>query len=205
MVVPAAAAEDLTADDYMEFWKPVVGTWKGTFELDGKTVPITFRLRIAPNKKCILLYDDSDGEPGTQQLQVYDPVAKHEIAWGVDKDGRRQIQKIMIDGMKKGMKAAKGVGGSWEAKEFTNDGKTITTTCKWSFTRLDDTHSTMVWTDVKEDGKPKPDMKMALERQPEKARRLNGSQPPGSTVECAASRAAGSCRSSRRVGRERGE
>jgi hypothetical protein len=136
-------------------------------QLSGKA----FRLRIAPNKKCILLYDDSDGVPGTQQLQVYDPVAKHEIAWGVDKDGQRQIQKIMIDGMRKGMKAAKGVGGSWELKVFTNDGKTITTTCKWSFAQLDETHSTMVWTDVKEDGNPKPDTKLVLERQPERTRR----------------------------------
>jgi len=52
------------------------------------------------------------------------------------------------------MKAAKGVGGSWKLKVFTNDGKTITTTCKWSFAQLDETHSTMVWTDVKEDGNP---------------------------------------------------
>ncbi len=171
LAVPSAVAQELTADDYVQFWRPIVGTWKGTFEIDGKTNPITFHFRIAPNKKCILLYDDSEGEPGTQQLQVYDPIAKHEIAWGVDKDGNRQIQKIVIDGMKKGMKAAKGVGGSWELQVFDNDGKTTTTTCKWSFAELDETHSVMVWSDVKEDGNPKPDTRMALERQPERSRR----------------------------------
>ena len=102
---------------------------------------------------------------------MYDPVAKHEIAWGVDKDGQRQIQTIVIDGMKKGMKMAKGVGGSWELKRFTNDGKTITTTSKWTLTEVDETHMVMVWSDVKEDGNPKPDTKMALERQPERERR----------------------------------
>jgi len=171
LVAPPTSAQELTADDYIEFWQPIVGTWKGTFELDGKTSPTTFRFRIAPNKKCILLYSDSDGVPGTQQLQVYDPVAKHEIAWGVDKDGQRQIQTIVTDGVKKGMKAAKGVGGSWELKVFTNDGKTITRTCKWSFAQLDETHFTMVWTDVKEDGNPRPDTRMVLERQPERQRR----------------------------------
>ena len=77
----------------------------------------------------------------------------------------------MIDGMKKGMKMAKGVGGSWELKRFTNDGKTITTTSKWTMSEVDETHRVMVWSDVKEDGKPKPDTKMALERQPERERR----------------------------------
>jgi hypothetical protein len=161
----------LTADDYVEFWTPNVGTWKGTFEIDGQIRPITFRTRIAPNKKCLLHYDEVDGMPGTQQLQVYDPVAKHEIAWCVDKDGQRVIQTIVVDGMKKGMKIAKGVGGSWEAKQFTNDGKTITTTCKWIVAERDETHSVMVWSDVKEDGNPKPDMKMTMERQPDRERR----------------------------------
>lgn len=168
---PVAMAQELTADDFVAFWQPQVGTWRGTFEIDGKASPITFRMRVAPNKKCILVYDESDGVPRTQQLQAYDPVAKHEIAWGVDKDGQRQIQDIMIDGMKKGMKAAKGVGGSWECKLFTNGGKTITTTCKWTIVEQDDTHLEVVWSDVKEDGNPKPDIKMSLERQPERGRR----------------------------------
>ena len=60
----AVVAQELTADDYIEFWTPNVGTWKGTFELDGQTIPITFRFRISPNKKCILFYDDSDGSAG---------------------------------------------------------------------------------------------------------------------------------------------
>lgn len=167
----AAVAQELTADDYVAFWENNVGTWKGTFEQDGKVSEITFRTRIAPNKKCLLHYDELDGTPGTQQLQVYDPIAKHEIAWCVDKDGQRIIQAIVIDGMKKGMKAAKGVGGSWEAKTFRNDGTTSTITCKWVFAEYDGQRSVMVWSDVKEDGVSKPDMKMVLERQPERQRR----------------------------------
>jgi hypothetical protein len=133
-------------------------------ESDGQAVPTTFRFRIAPNRKCILVSDEGDG-PGLQQIQVYDPVAKHEIAWGVDKDGQRQIQTIVIDGMKKGMRAATGVGGSWELKVFANDGRTITTTCKWTIAELSDTKHVTVWSDIKEDGESKPDSKLILERQ----------------------------------------
>jgi hypothetical protein len=164
LFVPVAAAEELTADDYVEFWRPVIGTWQGTIEIDGQAGSTTFRFRIAPNRKCILVSDEGDG-PGLQQIQVYDPVAKHEIAWGVDKDGQRQIQTIVTDGVKKGMRAAKGVGGSWELKVFTNDGRTITETSKWVFTELSDTSVAIVWSDVRRDGEPKPDSKLILERQ----------------------------------------
>ena len=57
LVAPAAVAQELTADDYVAFWTPNVGTWKGTFERDGKVSSIIFRTRIAPNEKC-LLHDD---------------------------------------------------------------------------------------------------------------------------------------------------
>lgn len=160
-----ASAQDLTADDYIEFWRPMVGVWQGTFEADGQAQPITFRMRIARNQKCFLIYDESEGVPGTQQLQAYDPVTKKEIAWGVDGEGNRQIQTIMIDGIEKGKKVAPGVGGSWEVKVFRNDGKTITTTCNWKYTRFDESHSTLVWSNVKEDGVAKPDITLTLERQ----------------------------------------
>ncbi len=160
-----AAAEELTADDYIEFWRPVAGVWKGTFEIEGEVHPITFRLRIAPNKKCIVINDTIEGVPGTQQLQVYDPVARKEIAWGVDNEGNRQIQTIVIDGMEKGKKAAPGIGGSWELNVFRGDGTTTTTTSEWEFARFDGQLSEMVWSNVTTDGVAKPDVKMTLERQ----------------------------------------
>lgn len=169
--VQIATAQGLTADDYIEFWQPMVGTWEGTFELNGETNPITFRFRISRNKKCILLYHEVAGKPGTQQLQAYNPVTKKEIAWGVDKDGNRQIQTIAIDGMAKGKRAAKGVGGSWELRVLRNDGTTSTTVSEWSFTQLDEKQSAMVWSNVVEDGVAKPDTKLTLERQPDGSRR----------------------------------
>lgn len=171
LVAPVVTGQELTVDDYIKFWTPTVGTWKGTFEHDGKVDSIVFRVRVAPNKKCLLLYDETNGMPGTQHLQTYDPVSKKEIDWCVDKEGNRQIQTITIDGMEKGKVAAKGAGGSWEVKLFNNDGTTGTITCKWVFTELDDKHSVMVWSEVKEDGVSKPDMRMKLERQPERERR----------------------------------
>ena len=35
----AVVAQELTADDFVEFWRPVVGLWEGTFERDGQSLP----------------------------------------------------------------------------------------------------------------------------------------------------------------------
>jgi hypothetical protein len=69
----SVSAQELTADDYVEFWKPLVGTWKGTFEMDGITSPVTYRLAVAPNKKCILIDMDIDGVPGVQRERAPEP------------------------------------------------------------------------------------------------------------------------------------
>jgi hypothetical protein len=34
----AAVAQDLTADDYVEFWKPLVGAWKISTETNGNAL-----------------------------------------------------------------------------------------------------------------------------------------------------------------------
>jgi len=124
-------AEEPTIEDYTTFWRPVLGSWKMTNDTDGKITTGTFKFRIAPNKKCVLLYHGGEGEPFTQQLQGYDPVAKKLVAYGFSDNGNFQIQTIGIDGFKKGMKAAKGVGGDWELKVFASDGTTTTSTSKW--------------------------------------------------------------------------
>lgn len=157
--------EDLTPDDYTQFWEPVVGNWNMTSTALGKTTTGTFDFQIAPNKKCILLYSGGDGLPFTQQLQGYDPVSKKQVAFGFCQDGHFQIQTISVDGMRKGLKAAKGVGGDWELKTFSTDGKTSVLTCKWKWDALEKDRIVMVWYDAKRDGQPvTEDIRLILER-----------------------------------------
>ena len=164
-IAQQSPAEELTAKDYTDFWRPVVGNWKMTDEMGGETTTGIFRFHVAPNKKCILLYHGAPGAPYTQQLQGYDPVTKKLIAVGFRDTGDYQIQTIIIDGMEKGKIAAKGIGGSWEMKVFGTDGKTTITTSKWSFEDVGKKRVVMLWSDMKEDGKPVPELRMTLERQ----------------------------------------
>lgn len=167
----AVVAQELTVDDYINFWRPIVGTWEGTIEMDEKTSPIAFRIRVAPNKKCFIRSVTIDGVPGSQQLESYDPVAKQGVISVVDNEGRRTTQIITIDGLKKEMTAAEGVGGTFTIEVYNPDGTTAKMTSRWTITELDEKHYTIVWSDGGEGGDPKPVAKMVLERQPERQRR----------------------------------
>ena len=96
----------------------------------------------------MLLYHGGEGEPFTQQLQGYDPVAKKLVAYDFSENGNFQIQTIGIDGFKKGMKAKQGVGGEWELKVFAADGTTTTSTSKWKWTHLEKDKIVMEWYDI---------------------------------------------------------
>jgi hypothetical protein len=161
----AILAEEPTVGDYTTFWRPIVGSWKMTNDADGEITTGTFKFRIAPNKKCVLLYAGGEGDPFTQQLQGYDPVAKKLVAFGFSEDGDFQIQTIGIDGMKKGMKAAKGIGGDWELKVFATDGTTTTSTSKWKFTHLERDKVVVVWSDIIGDDDQPENVTLTLERQ----------------------------------------
>jgi len=176
LAIPAAVAEEFTADDYMEFSKPNVGTWKATSESNGKTETGTFRFRPARNGKCFLLYSEGLGGPPAQQLEGYDPVSKKIVAWGFTGGGDCWLQTISVDGLKKGMKMAPGISGTWDTRVSTRDGKTITTTSKWTLPRVDEQQLVLVWSDLKEDGKPIPDKKITLERQPDQRQRPQSTQ-----------------------------
>jgi hypothetical protein len=166
LLITPASGDDLTTDDYIEFWKPVIGKWKMTSDAFGRISTGTFQISFSPNRKCLLLYHGTAGEPFVQQLQGYDPVGKKQIAFGFSENGNFQIQTITVQGMRKGMKAAKDVGGDWEAKVFSTDGTTSITTCKWKWAELEKDRIVIVWFDTTTDGEAVPgEMKMTLERE----------------------------------------
>jgi hypothetical protein len=166
LLTAPVSGEELTTDDYIQFWKPCIGKWKMTDDVFGEISTGTFEIRFSPNRKCLLLYHGSEGEPFTQQLQGYDPVGKKQIAFGFSENGNFQIQTITVDGMRKGMKAAKGVGGDWELKVFRTDGTTSITTCKWKWAELEKDKIVMVWFDATRDGEAvSGEVRMTLERE----------------------------------------
>jgi hypothetical protein len=172
LVTPAAVAQELTADDYIAFWKPVVGSWKTTTEMDGKVLPGAWRARLSANGKCLVTYYEGGHAPSSQSIDGYDPVSKKWTLVGFDAGGAFVLLTIEFADMKPGKTLGKGVIGKHVIHVFDKDGKTTTTTSTMTCTEIDEKQMVFVFSDVKRDGEPKPDWKWALERQPE------GRRPP---------------------------
>ena len=165
------AGEELTADDYIEFWRPLAGVWKGVIESGGKSMDTLWRARLARNQKCFVTYATGGDTPALQTIDGYDPGTGKWTFAGFDADGSYRLATIEFADMKKGKHLDKGVIGIFEMKKYSNDGKLTTSSSVMSCTEFAEDRIVLTWSDAKEDGKPVPDRKTVLKRQPERSRR----------------------------------
>jgi hypothetical protein len=165
LITLRAPAAEPTADDYITFCSPQVGTWKMTNEVGGRVDTGTFRYRLAANKKCYRASFEGGGFPAMEQVEGYDPVAKKGTMAGFDVDGGFVLSTVDVPDLKNGKVMGVGVFGNWQEKRFGPDGKTTTSTSTLSCTEVGRDRIVFIWSNRKENGKPLPDFKMTLERQ----------------------------------------
>ena len=158
-------SQDPTADDYIAFCAPQVGTWKMTNEVGGQVDTGTFSFRLAPNKKCYLARFEGGGFPAMQQIEGYDPVARKGTMASFDAEGGFWLATVDIPDLKNRKVMGVGVFGKWAEKRFAPDGTVTTSTSTLSCTAVSKQRIVFVWSDRKEDGNRLPDFKMTLERQ----------------------------------------
>lgn len=163
--------QGITADDYVEFWKPLRGSWQLLDEYGGKKVTQTWRIRLGRNGKCLLTDYESDGKSVRQTIDGYDPGTKKWTFAGFNADGSYDVQTVTFADMKKGKRLDKGIIGTFDMKGYFKDGKTMTATSQSACTKFGDKRIVITWTDVKEDGKQIADGRYTLERQPATERR----------------------------------
>jgi hypothetical protein len=160
--MPAAEA---TTEDYIQFMKPLVGSWKTTSESDGKAVPGTMTYQLAPNGHCFLgRYEGS--LPDVQSIEGYDPVAKKHTVAAFGRDGTHGIATVDWGKyLQPGKTLSKGVTGKQSVKLFFRDGKTLTATATVTCTTVEQGKVVLEYSDRIEDGKPLPHLKVTSERQ----------------------------------------
>jgi hypothetical protein len=163
--------QGITADDYVEYWKPLRGSWKLLDEYGGKSVTQTWQIRLARNGKCVLTDYLSDGKSVRQTIDGYDPGTKKWTFAGFNADGRYDCQTVTIVDMQKGKRLDKGIIGTFDMKGYSTDEQTTTATSTSTCTEFGDKRIVLTWTDVKENGKPITDGRYTLERLPENERR----------------------------------
>ena len=73
---PLAIGQELTWADYVQFMKPLEGSWTTTLKMDKDPIPGRLRYELAPNKHCFLTQMEGGGLPFVNGLEGYDPVAE---------------------------------------------------------------------------------------------------------------------------------
>jgi len=154
----------VTADDYVEFHKPLLGSWKATIEVGEQVNHGTATWQLAENKKCFMVNLQVDGYPALQAMMGYDPVSGKFTQTTFDSEGSYQVATLDIAGMKKGKKMSEGFIGKWEEKRFQADGTVVTATETLSCTEMGERRLVFVWSNRRERGKTLPDWKLTYER-----------------------------------------
>ncbi|NLY02081.1 MAG: hypothetical protein GXY83_38855 [Rhodopirellula sp.] len=155
---------ELTADDYIAYHKPLLGSWKTIVEEEGKIHTGIANWQLAANKKCFLVDFTMEGYPAMQALIGYDPVSGKCIQTNFDADGTFQRATLEIAGMKKGKVLGEGLVGNWEERRFSPDSTVVTAHETVHCTELSKDRITCVWSNRREGGKSLPDWKLTYER-----------------------------------------
>ena len=167
LAAPSAIAQALTADDYVELFKPLVGSWKTLTTVDGKALEGTFRCRLSRTNKCFVSYGEGGTLPASETLQGYDPVAKQWPLAAYDADGGYCLTALTIKDMKKGKALGTDYCVNSESVRHSQDGKKITGSDTVKITAYGQDRIEALVTDRKEDGQPQPDIEFVMDRQPE--------------------------------------
>lgn len=171
LATPAAVAQELTPEDYVQYFKPLVGSWKTTTETDGKVIPGSFRLRVSQNGQCFIGYHEGGFLPSVQTIDGYDPATKKYITAEFNPELGFVLVTYECANVKPGKTLGEEVIGKCEVRAAGKDGKPSITTYIMKCTKVDEKMVVLVWADGKSNGNPVPDIKLTLERQPDRQRR----------------------------------
>jgi hypothetical protein len=172
----SAVAEEPTAEDYMKFWKPLVGTWTFKIETDGEVAESTYRYLPSPSKRCYVAVNKETGGTVAQSLDGYDPERKCWKAIGFDSEATFDESLIFIENMKEVKQLSSGAKGTYRQKRVKSDGEVITQTGDWVWSEFDGEKGTLLLTHLMQDGEKQPDVKYTAERQSKRARRAKATR-----------------------------
>ncbi len=153
-----------TGANYLEYHKPLLGSWNVTVEEGGNVHTGTATWQLATNGKCYLVSLEVEGIPAVQIVMGYDPATKKWVQAGFDAEATFLMSALEIADMEAGKVMAEGPIGQWEETRFTADGQTTKATATLSCTETSPHRLVFVWSNRKASGKLLPDWKLTYER-----------------------------------------
>ena len=156
--------EKASAEDLIDYHKPMLGKWKLTVEAGDEVMHGSGSWQLGKNGKCFLLSAEFDGGPGVEATVGLDPVSGKCVQTSYDSDGTYQVVTIDIPGMGNGKTLGVGLIGRWEEKRFQTDGTVVTAVETLKCLEFSENRRVFVWADRKEQGETLPDWKLTYER-----------------------------------------
>lgn len=156
--------EALESKTSVAFMKPMLGDWKVTIEVDGKTLEGTFREWMSPAKTCCLVRVTVGGLADSQGIEGYDPASKTWTAVTFSSDETFSLARMTSDDVKKGRVLSQGGTATMEECISEKDGSTTRFTAKAECRECTKDRIVIVNSDRKETGESKPDLTLTMER-----------------------------------------
>ncbi len=166
LAAPLSFGQELTGDDYIQFMKPLEGSWTTTLKMDGDPVPGKLRYELAPNKHCYLTQMEGGGLPFINGIEGYDPVAKRWTGMGFADDREHSSSTVEWADMKPGKVLGAGAAGKQTLRLGQADGTTTTIVQTMTCEKVERDKVILVYTKRTADGAPLPDMVFTLTRKP---------------------------------------
>jgi hypothetical protein len=165
-VLRQSLAADITADDYIHYYSPLFGSWRMTSEVDGDSVPGLTHWRSGADRQCLLIDSQTENEPAVQSVQGYDVTTKTWKIAAFDGQGHFTVGMLDHTAIKPGAVLSVGQVGIWKDTVFKN-GKAVARIAKVGCEKLGPNQAVLAWTDIQEDGKNAPSIRITLDRLPE--------------------------------------
>lgn len=73
-----AAEDDATAEDFLRYFKPLIGEWRETIAVEGEPASeCRWSCKLSPTGRCfVTTRSDTNGKPFLQTVEGYDPESK---------------------------------------------------------------------------------------------------------------------------------
>lgn len=175
MIAPLSAiAEELTAEIYLDYMSPFLGSWKTRLTRAGETMDGQWTISVSPTKSCFMTrFIGKDGS-AAQSIDGYDPVTKKWTVIEFNSTGEYSLLRYDFLGNKKAVRYGKGVVATQEVEIHTRDGRTNLGEATMTCVDSDNNRIAAQFKGAKADGQTVEVVDFAMERLPDEGQ---GSPP----------------------------
>jgi hypothetical protein len=146
----------------MNYWRPVIGSWRTKIEVAGQVLEGSLAVTLSPTNQCYITHGKGGPQPESHNIGGFDVELQRWKVFGFDSDGNHYTEVTTVD-FSKAKTIAKGASWTTERKQVATDG-TVTKTISIVVVEEFDEDSWKVRASTTVQGKPEPELTVVGER-----------------------------------------